>query len=161
MLYHSTRRAVPERSWVHSLLPTMEVEPGFSTFGGMLVRVPHLISPMCKTGTTLFLTRHVVFISHIRHKHMISIFQAQACYKSRRAAGSRVRRQIEYLVLMRVRTRYSSNRQTAGGTCPRFPFAAVNVHSGPYLTIVERFAEHFATFEDASDSVLPNSCSNA
>jgi hypothetical protein len=39
VLYHSTRRAVPERSWVQSLLPTTEVEPGFSTFGGMLVPV--------------------------------------------------------------------------------------------------------------------------
>jgi hypothetical protein len=47
VLYHST---VPERSWVQSLLPTTEVEPGFSTFGGMLVPV---LSPMCKTGTSL------------------------------------------------------------------------------------------------------------
>jgi hypothetical protein len=45
VLYHSTRRAVPERSWVQSLLPTTEVEPGFSTFGGMLVPVLQLISP--------------------------------------------------------------------------------------------------------------------
>jgi hypothetical protein len=44
---------VPERSWVQSLLPTTEVEPGFSTFGGMLVPVLQLISPVCKTGTTL------------------------------------------------------------------------------------------------------------
>jgi hypothetical protein len=42
---------VPERSWVQSLLPTTEVEPGFSTFGGMLVPVLQLISPVCKTGT--------------------------------------------------------------------------------------------------------------
>jgi hypothetical protein len=54
VLYHSTRRAVPERSWVQSLLPTTEVEPGFSTFGGMLVPVLQLISPVCKTGTSLF-----------------------------------------------------------------------------------------------------------
>jgi hypothetical protein len=53
VLYHSTRRAVPERSWVQSLLPTTEVEPGFSTFGGMLVPVLQLISPVCKTGTSL------------------------------------------------------------------------------------------------------------
>jgi hypothetical protein len=53
VLYHSTRRAVPERSWVQSLLPTTEVEPGFSTFGGMLVPVLELISPVCKTGTSL------------------------------------------------------------------------------------------------------------
>jgi hypothetical protein len=45
---------VPERSWVQSLLPTTEVEPGFSTFGGMLVPVLQLISPVCKTGTNLF-----------------------------------------------------------------------------------------------------------
>jgi hypothetical protein len=51
VLYHSTRRGVPERSWVQSLLPTTEVEPGFSTFGGMLVPVLQLISPVCKTGT--------------------------------------------------------------------------------------------------------------
>jgi hypothetical protein len=31
---------------------TTEVEPGFSTFGGMLVPVLQLISPVCKTGTT-------------------------------------------------------------------------------------------------------------
>jgi hypothetical protein len=55
VLYHSTRRAVPERSWVQPLLPTTEVEPGFSTFGGMLVPVLQLISPVCKTGTSLFL----------------------------------------------------------------------------------------------------------
>jgi hypothetical protein len=54
VLYHSTRRAVPERSWVHSGLPTTEVEPGFSTFGGMLVPVLQLISPVCKTGTSLY-----------------------------------------------------------------------------------------------------------
>jgi hypothetical protein len=54
VLYHSTRRAVPERSWVQSLLPTTEVEPGFSTFGGMLVPVLQLISPVCKTGTSLY-----------------------------------------------------------------------------------------------------------
>jgi hypothetical protein len=54
VLYHSTRRAVPERSWVQSLLPSTEVEPGFSTFGGMLVPVLQLISPVCKTGTSLF-----------------------------------------------------------------------------------------------------------
>jgi hypothetical protein len=53
VLYHSTRRAVPERLWVQSLLPTTEVEPGFSTFGGMLVPVLQLISPVCKTGTSL------------------------------------------------------------------------------------------------------------
>jgi hypothetical protein len=53
VLYHSTRRAVPERSWVQSLLPTTEVEPEFSTFGGMLVSVLQLISPMCKTGTSV------------------------------------------------------------------------------------------------------------
>jgi hypothetical protein len=53
VLYHSTRRAVPEWSWVQSLLPTTEVEPGFSTFGGMLVPVLQLISPVCKTGTSL------------------------------------------------------------------------------------------------------------
>jgi hypothetical protein len=52
VLYHSTRRAVPERSWVQSLLPSTEVEPGFSTFGGMLVPVLQLISPVCKTGTS-------------------------------------------------------------------------------------------------------------
>jgi hypothetical protein len=57
VLYHSTRRAVPERSWVQSLLPTTEVEPGFSTFGGMLVPVLQLISPVCKTGTSLVLSR--------------------------------------------------------------------------------------------------------
>jgi hypothetical protein len=55
VLYHSTRRAVPERSWVQSLLPSTEVEPGFSAFGGMLVPVLQLISPVCKTGTSLFL----------------------------------------------------------------------------------------------------------
>jgi hypothetical protein len=38
---------------VLSLLPTTEVEPGFSTFGGMLVPVLQLISPVCKTGTSL------------------------------------------------------------------------------------------------------------
>jgi hypothetical protein len=54
VLYHSTRRAVPERSWVQSLLPSTEVEPGFSTFGGMLVPVLQLISPVCKTSTSLF-----------------------------------------------------------------------------------------------------------
>jgi hypothetical protein len=54
VLYHCTRRAVPERSWVQSLLPTTEVEPGFSTFGGMLVPVLQLISPVCKTGTSLY-----------------------------------------------------------------------------------------------------------
>jgi hypothetical protein len=60
VLYHSTRRAVPERSWVQSLLPTTEVEPGFSTFGGMLVPVLQLISPVCKTGTSrLWFTIHV------------------------------------------------------------------------------------------------------
>jgi hypothetical protein len=53
VLSRSTRRAVPERSWVQSLLPTTEVEPGFSTFGGMLVPVLQLISPVCKTGTSL------------------------------------------------------------------------------------------------------------
>jgi hypothetical protein len=53
VLYHSTRRAVPERSWVQSPLPTTEVEPGFSTCGGMLVPVLQLISPVCKTGTSL------------------------------------------------------------------------------------------------------------
>jgi hypothetical protein len=53
VLYHSTRRAVPERSWVQSLLPSTEVEPGFSTFGGMLVPVLQLISPVCKTSTSL------------------------------------------------------------------------------------------------------------
>jgi hypothetical protein len=52
--YYSTRRAVPERSWVQSLLPTTEVEPGFSTFGGMLVPVLQLISTVCKTGTSLY-----------------------------------------------------------------------------------------------------------
>jgi hypothetical protein len=57
VLYHSTRRAVPERSWVQSLLPTTEVEPGFSTFGGMLVPVLQLISPVCKTGTSRFLRK--------------------------------------------------------------------------------------------------------
>jgi hypothetical protein len=36
-----------------SLLPSTEVEPGFSTFGGMLVPVLQLISPVCKTGTSL------------------------------------------------------------------------------------------------------------
>jgi hypothetical protein len=51
VLYCSTRRAVPERSWVQFLLPSTEVEPGFSTFGGMLVPVLQLISPVCKTGT--------------------------------------------------------------------------------------------------------------
>jgi hypothetical protein len=54
VLYHSTRRAVPERSWVQSLLPSTEVEPGFSTFGGMLVPVLQLIGPVCKTGTSLW-----------------------------------------------------------------------------------------------------------
>jgi hypothetical protein len=49
----STRRAVPERSWVQSLLPTTEVEPEFSSFGGMLVPVLQLISPVCKTGSSL------------------------------------------------------------------------------------------------------------
>jgi hypothetical protein len=53
VLYHSTRRAVPERSWVR---PSTEVEPGFSTFGGMLVPVLQLISPVCKTGTSLYVT---------------------------------------------------------------------------------------------------------
>jgi hypothetical protein len=54
VLYHSTCSAVPERSWVQSLqLPSTEVEPGFSTFGGMLVPVLQLISPVCKTGTYL------------------------------------------------------------------------------------------------------------
>jgi hypothetical protein len=53
VLYHSTRRAVPERSWVQSLLPSTEVELGFSTFVGMLVPVLQLISPVCKTGTSL------------------------------------------------------------------------------------------------------------
>jgi hypothetical protein len=53
VLSHSTRRAVPERSWVQSLLPSTEVEPGFSTFGGMLVPVLQLISPVCETGTSL------------------------------------------------------------------------------------------------------------
>jgi hypothetical protein len=52
VLYHSTRT---KRSWVQSLLPTTEVEPGFSTFGGMLVPVLQLISPVCKTGTSLYL----------------------------------------------------------------------------------------------------------
>jgi hypothetical protein len=52
VLYRSTRRAVPERSWVQFLLPSTEVEPGFSTFGGMLVPVLQLISPVCKTGTS-------------------------------------------------------------------------------------------------------------
>jgi hypothetical protein len=33
--------------------PTTEVEPGFSTLGGMLVPVLQLISPVCKTGTSL------------------------------------------------------------------------------------------------------------
>jgi hypothetical protein len=51
VLYHSTRRAVPERSWVQSLLPTTEVEPGLSAFGGTLFPVLQLISPVCKTGT--------------------------------------------------------------------------------------------------------------
>jgi hypothetical protein len=46
------RGGVPERSWVQSLLPTTEVEPGFSSFGGMLVPVLQLISPVCKTGTS-------------------------------------------------------------------------------------------------------------
>jgi hypothetical protein len=59
VLYHSTRRAVPERSWVQSLLPTTEVEPGFSTFGGMLVPVLQLISPVCKTGTSLLCSTYV------------------------------------------------------------------------------------------------------
>jgi hypothetical protein len=53
VLSHITRRAVPERSWVQSLLPSTEVEPGFSTFGGMLVPVLQLISPVCETGTSL------------------------------------------------------------------------------------------------------------
>jgi hypothetical protein len=53
VLYHSTRRAAPERLWVQSLLPSTEVEPGFSTFGGVLVPVLQLISPVCKTGTSL------------------------------------------------------------------------------------------------------------
>jgi hypothetical protein len=53
MLYHSTHRAVPERSWVQSLLPTTEVEPEFSTLDGMLVPVLHPISPVCKTSTSL------------------------------------------------------------------------------------------------------------
>jgi hypothetical protein len=57
VLYHSTRRVVPERSWVQSLLPTTEVEPGFFTFGGMLVLVLQLISPVCKTGTSLLTAR--------------------------------------------------------------------------------------------------------
>jgi hypothetical protein len=57
VLYHSTRRAVPERSWVQSLLPSTEVEPGFSTFGGMLVPVLQLMSPVCKTGTSLGIKR--------------------------------------------------------------------------------------------------------
>jgi hypothetical protein len=56
VLYHSTRRAVPERSWVQSLLPSTEVELGMSTFGGMLVPVLQLISPVCKTGTSLYIT---------------------------------------------------------------------------------------------------------
>jgi hypothetical protein len=50
----STRIAVPERLWVQFLLPSTEVEPGFSTFGGMLVPVLQLISPVCKTGTSLY-----------------------------------------------------------------------------------------------------------
>jgi hypothetical protein len=50
-------------------------------------------------------------------------------------------------------------RQTVDGTCPRFPFAAVDVFIRPYLTIVVRFAENFATFEDVSDSASPDSCS--
>jgi hypothetical protein len=37
VLYRSTRRAVPGRSWVQFLLPSTEGEPGFSTFGGKLV----------------------------------------------------------------------------------------------------------------------------
>jgi hypothetical protein len=56
VLNHSTRRAVPERSWVQSLLPTTEVEPGFSTLGGMLVPVLQLISPVCKAGISLLPT---------------------------------------------------------------------------------------------------------
>jgi hypothetical protein len=64
VLYHSTRRAVPERSWVQSLLPTTEVEPGFSTFGGMLVTVLQLISPVCKTGTSLCLSEGCVLARH-------------------------------------------------------------------------------------------------
>jgi hypothetical protein len=52
VLYYSTHRAVPERSWVQFPLPSTEVEPGFSTFGGMLVPVLQLISPVCKTGTS-------------------------------------------------------------------------------------------------------------
>jgi hypothetical protein len=55
VLHHSTCRAVPERSWVQFLLPSTEVEPGFSTFGGMLVPVLKLISPVCKAGTSLYL----------------------------------------------------------------------------------------------------------
>jgi hypothetical protein len=39
------------------LLPSTEVEPGFSTFGGMLVPVLQLISPVCKTGTSLKYTQ--------------------------------------------------------------------------------------------------------
>jgi hypothetical protein len=54
VLYRSTRRAVPERSWVQFLLPSTEVEPEFSTFGVMLVPVLQLISPVCKTGTFLY-----------------------------------------------------------------------------------------------------------
>jgi hypothetical protein len=53
VLYRSTRGAVPERSWVQFLLPSTEVEPGFSTFGGMLVPVLQLISQVYKTGTSL------------------------------------------------------------------------------------------------------------
>jgi hypothetical protein len=49
----STRRAVPERLWIQFLLPSTEVEPGFSTFGGMLVPVLQLTSLVCKTGTSL------------------------------------------------------------------------------------------------------------
>jgi hypothetical protein len=33
----TTPRAVPERLWVQFLLPSTEVEPRFSTFGGMLL----------------------------------------------------------------------------------------------------------------------------
>jgi hypothetical protein len=67
VLYHRTRRAVPERSWVQALLPSTEVEPGFSTFGGMLVPVLQLISPVCKTGTSLKL----VHPSHIRKRTLV------------------------------------------------------------------------------------------
>jgi hypothetical protein len=50
---------VPERSWVQSLLPTTEVEPGFFTFGGMPVPVLQLISPVCNTGTSLYQIREI------------------------------------------------------------------------------------------------------